>query len=103
MRRGEQFHGDQVTDAADIENYTQANFAVSAVAAQGSALEEGLYDVICDVACFIRVAPTATGVTTSNGYPLLANNVVTVYVRANSKIGAITSAAAGTIRYHKVG
>lgn len=103
MRRGDLFHGEQVTDAADIENYTQANFAVSAVAAQGSALAEGLYDVISDVACYIKVGPTANDVTVALGYPLLANNVVTVYVRANSKIGAITASGSGTIRYHKVG
>lgn len=95
-------HGERVTDAVDLEGNAQANFAISTVAAQGAALSEGVYDVVADAECFIKVNATANDVTTATGYRLLANAVTPVLVRQDSKIGAITASGTGTIRYHKV-
>jgi len=82
---------------------TQASFAISGTAAQSSALVNGVYDLWADCECFIKVATTATGVTTANGYILYSGNVVTLQIDADYKIGAITSGASGTLRLHKVG
>lgn len=95
-------HGDRVTDAIDIEGNAQANFAISTIGAQGAALVEGVYDVITDAECYIKVATTASDVTTATGYRLVANAAVPVLVRDASKIGAITASGTGTIRYHRV-
>lgn len=92
-----------VSDFIDIRNEQQDSFSVSSTGAQSPALSNaGVYDVLCDVDCFIKVGPTANDVTTSTGYPIFAGNVVPVYVNANGKIGAITSGASGTLKYHKV-
>lgn len=96
-------HGMRVHDAIDLEGYAQASLSISSVAAQTAALAEGIYDLWVDTDCFIKVAATANDVTTASGYLLRANNTVPLLVRDASKIGAITSAAAGTLRYHKVG
>lgn len=98
-----------ITDAVYLQGYSQANFAISAVGAQSSALTvsklpgAGLYDVWADVDCFVKVSATdASDVTTSTGYLLRAGNTVPHIIPSGSKIGAITSGATGTLRFHRV-
>lgn len=96
-------HARFVTDPVDIEVHTQANFAITAAAAQSSALDEGIYDLWTTTDCYVKVAPTANDVTTSTGYLLRAGSTVPFAIRKGSNIGAITSGAAGTISFHRVG
>lgn len=102
MKKGNFQHGEFVTDAIDIEGLAQATLAVSASEAATAALTEGIYDVWCDVDVWLKVGTTVTGVTSSNGYLLRANNTVPLFVRDQSKIGAIAGGN-GTLRFHKVG
>lgn len=84
-------------------NAQGTSLAVSNIGAQTAALDGGLYDIWCDVDVFLKVATTASDVTTSTGYLLRANNTVPLLIPQDlEKIGAITSAATGTLRYHKV-
>lgn len=97
-----------ITDAVYLQGYSQANFAISGVGAQSVALSvdaipgAAVYDVWADVDCYIKIATTANNVTTATGYLLRANNTIPVIVPTASKIGAITSGAAGTLAYHRV-
>jgi hypothetical protein len=95
-------HGTRIDDSIDIEGYAAVTLAVSAAAAQTALLEEGVYDVWCTVDVFIKVAATANDVTAANGYLIRQNNTVAVYVRDQSRIGAIAGGA-GTLSYHKTG
>jgi hypothetical protein len=81
-----------------------ASFAVSASIANSGTLEKGVYDVWCDVDCRIateRQTPDPA-LTTSNYYPLFANNVVPVKVGQGQSIYAIAGGA-GTLRYIRTG
>jgi len=97
-----------MTDAVYLQGYSQVNFAISGAGAQSAALTvdglsgAALYAVWTDVTCYLKVGTTANNVTTATGYILLANNVETIIVPTGSKIGAITSGAAGTLAYHRV-
>jgi hypothetical protein len=97
-----------ITDAIYLQGYSQANFAISGTGAQSAALTvdtisgAAIYDVWSDVDCYIKVATTANNVTTATGYLLRAGNTVAIIVPTLSKIGAITSGAAGTLSYHRV-
>jgi len=97
-----------ITDAVYLQNYSQVNFAISGAGAQSAALTvdtisgAAIYDVWSDVDCYIKIATTASNVTTATGYLLRAGNSVAIIVPTDSKIGAITSGAAGTISYHRV-
>jgi hypothetical protein len=92
-----------VSDYADLFQFTRTDLAISAVAAQTAALVEGRYDVWSDVDCFIKIHTTANDVTTGNGYLLRANNTVTIAVREDHRVGAITTSASGTLSLHRVG
>lgn len=83
----------------------EPDLSVSAVAAQTAALGTSrtagsIYDLLSDVDCYIKIAEEASGVTIDNGYPLLAGNVVSVFVPSGYKIGAI-AAGAGTLKIHR--
>lgn len=90
-------------DAVVLYGRQQQKFSVSGVAAQSAVLPAGVYDVWCDVNCWVAVGPTAsTGLTSDTGYVIFAGNVVSVDVRNGDKIGAIAGSA-GTLRFHQVG
>lgn len=89
-------------DIAVLQGRSQSNFAISATAAQSPVLSGGVFDVWSDVDCWLKVGPDATtGLTSSTGYVLFANGVISIDVRAGDKIGAIAGAA-GTLRFHQV-
>jgi hypothetical protein len=92
-----------VADVCDLQGNSQGNFAItSGAGAQSPALPEGLYDVWCDVTCYIKVATSASDVTSSTGYIILSNNIVPLVIHLGEKIGAIASTSSGTFRYHRV-
>ena len=96
-------HARETVDFLDIYTFSQATLAISAVAAQTAALDEGIYDVWCNEAeVFVRIDATATGVTTGNGYPIKIGNVLSFQIRPNHRIGAILASGSGTLRYHRV-
>jgi hypothetical protein len=93
-----------VTDLADIFGFARVDLSISSSAAQTAALPEGRYDIWSDIDCFIKISTDATtGLTTSTGYLLRANNTVTFFVRDDHKIGAVTASASGTLSAHRVG
>lgn len=84
----------------------EADISISASAAISGALSVdrpagGIYDLLADVDCYIRVASDPSGVTINNGYPLLAGNVVSVFVPSGYKIGVV-AASAGTLKLMRV-
>lgn len=90
-------------DAVVLQGRSQKSLVVSVAAAQTPVLGAGVYDVWCDVNCWIAVGPSAsTGLTSDTGYIIFAANVVSVMVRDGDKIGAIAGGA-GTLRYHQIG
>ena len=93
------------TEGADLENNSAGTLALSTSADQTAVLPEGLYDVWCSSAAdiFIRVAPTATGVTTANGYLVRSGGSARVRIRGASRIGGIVGSGTPTLVYHKVG
>lgn len=94
----------QVSDAINIRDTAQSQLALSTTAAQTAAIETpGIYDLWCDVNCYVKINSTANDVTTSTGYLLLANNVVPFTIGKGDKIGAIVAAGTGTLSYQKVG
>lgn len=98
----DRIHPHQVSQHVDLEDNASVDRTFTAAAAQTAALAEGLYDVIADQKCYLKVGPVANDVAAATGYPLLANTMITLIVRKGSKIGAIRDAADGTLRYHKV-
>ena len=90
-------------DFVDMEERAQAQMVLVANTAQGTAvLAEGLYDIWCTTDAFVKVGPgTVTDVTAANGYLLRSNVTVTILIRNNSKIGAL-SVPGGTFSYHMV-
>lgn len=86
-----------------LQGNSQGALSVSGTAAQTSAfVEDGYYDIWCDVDAFIKIAPTADNVTSGTGYPVFANTIVpNVMILVGDKLGAIAGGA-GTLRYHKV-
>ncbi len=94
----------EISDPVDLEGYAQVSpLSISGSAAQTAILPEGRYDIWSDVDCWVKIADTANDVTSTTGYKLFAGNVVTVIVRLNRKIGAITGGSSGTLSAHKVG
>lgn len=91
-----------ISDPVDIEGYEQRALYLSGTAIHSGKLLDGVYDLWSDVDCFVRVAEEAKDVSVTNGYPLLANNVVSFMVRRGRRIGAVTSGATGTLRFHRV-
>lgn len=89
--------------AADIHASDAASLSLSTSAAQTSALSNGgVYDLLCDTDCYIRIDPsTAASVTTTNGYRLLAGNCVPFRVMAGDKIGGILAAGSASLRYQR--
>ena len=91
------------TEILGLEGFARVtDLSISAVAAQTAALDMGAYDIWTTTDCYIKVSTTATGVTTSNGYLLRSGNTITIAVGSQEKVGAITSAAAGTLSMHRV-
>ena len=86
-----------------LQGNSQGTLSVSGSAAQTSAFTEaGYFDIWSDVDTYIKIAPTATGVTTGNGYPVFANTIVpNVMILVGDRIGGIAGGA-GTLRFHKV-
>lgn len=91
----------RTSDYADLWNNEQAQVSISGTADQTPELPEGIYDVWTDVDCYIKVDEDASGVTTSNGYLLRADNTIPIYVRSGHKIGVIGTS--GTLSYHRIG
>lgn len=92
-----------VLDIAGCARETDVTISTSAAttAALGATYPSGgVYDVLSTVDCYIKVALDATDVTTTTGYPLLAGNVVTVFVPAGYEIGVI-AASGGTLYVHR--
>lgn len=90
-------------DIADMARETDVSF--SGTAAQSAALSPGgpggLYDIVSDIDCFIKVATTADDVTTTTGYPLSANVMLPIWIPNGYKIGVISSSASGTLQIHQ--
>lgn len=91
----------------DIVNTSRKpDLAISGVAAVTAALETdrvkgSTFDLLATTDCYIAISADPSGVTTISGYPLLAGNVVSFFVPAGFKIGAITSGTAGTLLIHR--
>ena len=84
----------------------ETDLSITTAAAQTAALgatriDGSVFDILSDVDCFIKVAETADDVTALTGYPLLANNIVPVFVPSGYKLGAITASGSGTIKIHR--
>ena len=86
-----------------LQGNSQGALSVSGSAAQTSAFtEDGYYDLWSDVDTWIKIAPTASDVTSGNGYLIRANTTYPNFmVLVGDKIGAIAGGA-GTLRFHKV-
>lgn len=95
------------TSFVDITEAVRENdISISTSAAVSGALSVdrpagGIYDLLSDVDCYIRVASDPSGVTVNSGYPLLAGNVVSVFVPSGYKIGVI-GGSAGTLKLMRV-
>lgn len=79
-----------------------SDLSISASGTQTSALTEGAYDIWTTTDCYIKVAATASDVTTSTGYLLRSGNTITIAVGPGEKVGAITASASGTLSLHRV-
>jgi hypothetical protein len=106
----------RVDDSLDIRSGEQESLAVSSTVAVTAAAVAvgagGRYAISCEEATvFLRVRPTsadADDVTVASaggkgGFPLHAGNQIEIYLGEGDFIGAITAAAAGTLRWHRVG
>lgn len=91
-----------VADFIDIENDAQGQVSTSTVGAQSAALAEGVYDVWATVDSYIKVAASASDVTTTTGYLLRANQTIPLWVSNGNKIGAVLASGTDTLRYHRV-
>jgi hypothetical protein len=91
-----------ISDAAHLSGNSQVTVSLTTTAAQSAALAAGIYDVWCDVDCFIKVNATANDVTTANGYLLRANNTIPLIIPDQEKLGGIVASGTGTLSYHKV-
>lgn len=91
-----------ISDAVALSGFSQTTVSLSTSAAQSAALTAGIYDVWCDVDCYIKVAATANDVTTSTGYLLRAGNTIPLIIPDQQKIGGIVSSGTGTLTYHRV-
>ena len=93
----------RATDALSICGGTQTILPVSAAAAATAALTAGTYQFMCDVNCWVRVESTAagatTGLTSSTGFPLLANNGVPLLVPQGFFVGAIAGGAGSLVLF----
>jgi len=98
-----QRHPTEISDCVFLEDKVRiSDLSFSGTAGTTAALAEGRYDVKSSIDCYLAVAVDPSAVTTSTGYPLLANNVVTVHVPANYKISAI-GGSSGTLTIYPVG
>lgn len=91
-----------MSDFIVIENRSQTQLALSGAASQTPLLLPGLYDVVSDVDCYLKVALVANDVAVNTGYPLFAGNQITLEVKDQRRIGAITGGLAGTLKIHQV-
>ena len=90
-------------DIADTARAADVSF--TGAAAQSAALSPGgtggVYDIVSDIDCFIKVAATADDVTTTTGNPLSANEMLPLWVPNGYKIGAVSTSASGTLKIHQ--
>lgn len=92
-----------VLSRVSIKGSTQKSFVLVAdTAAQSEVLPGGTYDCWSDVEVFIKVGQTADDVTSSTGYKIPIDKVLSVAISDGDKIGAV-SAAAGKFSFHKIG
>lgn len=97
-----------VRNSVAIQGHRQVQHSVSGTATVSATLNQGTYDVWCDVDVFIRVAKSsavspdrAQDVTVVNGYKIAAGNSVPVDVPQDCIIGMIAGGA-GTCSIHRV-
>lgn len=92
--------------AINIKDAVQARFSLSSTAATPQQFSAGIYSVQSDVDCFVFLRSTsalADDVTTTTGFPLMANNQVSVIIPASYYVSAITASATGTLIVHPIG
>lgn len=90
--------------AIHITGFSQQTLALNSSGADTSALAAGLYDITCSSDCFIKVhATNAADVTTSTGYPLKANTIITVYIPDQHVLGGVVASGTPNLVYHRVG
>jgi hypothetical protein len=96
-----QLHTTNVVDWLDIEDYAGATITLAAGEVNSAALAEGVYEVNTDTVCYIKVGPSAAGVTTSTGLKLSPNVPRLILIRQGSRINSIAGGA-GVLNFHKV-
>jgi len=95
----------EVTDALSLSGNAALTLAISSTGVDVNSLAAGKYAVWTTTDCFIKVhATNASDVTAATGFPVYASATpLTIIVPDTYALGAITTAAAGTLSYHKVG
>lgn len=90
-----------IVDVSRVADVSLSSVAAVSVALEGTRVPGNTFDILATVDCFIAVSADPSGVTTANGYPLMAGNTVSLYVPKGYKIGAITSGSTGTMYIHR--
>ena len=93
-------------NAINIKDASQTRISISSTAATPVQFSGGVYSMQSDTDCFVFVRSTsalADDVTTTTGYPLLANNQIPVIIPATYYVSAITASASGTLILHSIG
>lgn len=90
-------------EVVDVHASDAAALSIGTSAAQTTAIAgAGVYDLLSDTECFVRIDPsTGLSVTTGNGYRLLAGNAVPFRVAVGDKIAAIMASGSGSLRYQR--
>jgi hypothetical protein len=93
-------------NAINIKDCVQTRLSLSATAATPVQFSAGNYSIQSDTDCFVFLRSTsalADDVTTTTGFPLMANNQLTIIIPKDYYVSAITSSAAGTLILHSIG
>jgi hypothetical protein len=90
-----------ISNRSRVADVSMSTTAAVSVVLGATTTTGGVYDVLATADCFIAVSADPSTVTTANGYPLLAGNVVPVYVPSGERIGAIMAASTGTLTIHR--
>lgn len=91
------------TEMLSITGFARGtDLSISSTGAHTAVLDQGAYDIWCSTDCYIKTAATANDVTTSSGYLLRSGNTITIAIDSGHKLGGITTAASGTLSYHRV-
>lgn len=91
-----------VLDISDKERLP--DLTISAVVDETAALSSingTTYDLRPTVDCYVKVAADVSGLTTDNGYGVLATEVVPFFVPNNYKIGVVSGGTEGTLEIHQ--